>query len=121
MFEGRLLNLAYRKIMNQIGIENVLVKLNDTVDNQTTTVKTYGLRFITKEGEQREITCRKSTKMPKVEVSDQDKRGQQYYNLKRNGILLLEDINAGHPRSIKAAMIYGFRDYQSPIWLNVFH
>lgn len=106
--------------MDQIGIENVLLKLNDTVDRETSSVKTYGLRFLSAEGK-REIHCRKYTKMPKAALNDQDRRGRQFYNLQQSGALLLEDIEAGHPKSVKASMIYGFRDYQSSNWLNVFH
>jgi hypothetical protein len=116
-----LIQLCSSKIMEQISIENVLVKLNDTVDNATLTVKAYGIRFITAEGEKREILCRKKTKDAKTEIQGLDPKGKQYYHLQANGVLLLDDLIAGHPKSIKAAMIYGFQDYQSPKWLNVFH
>lgn len=106
--------------MEQIGIESVLMKLNDTVDRETSAVKTFGIRFLSADG-QREMHCRKFTKMPKATLTDHDRRGRQYYNLQESGTLLLEDVEAGHPKSVKAAMIYGFRDYQSSKWLNVFH
>lgn len=107
--------------MVQIGIEAVLDKLNDTVDINNSTVKTFGLRFINAEGETREIVCRKHTKDATKKVSGKDERGKDYYNLQRNGVMLLQDMDANHPRSIKTAMIYGFRDYQSDVWYNVFH
>ena len=107
--------------MSQIGIDLVLVKVNDTVDVENSIVKTYGVRFINAEGEKREINCRKYTKSPKQNMDGKDERGKDFYNLKRNGIIMLWDVDAGHPRSVKTAMLYGFCDFQSSIWLKIFH
>ena len=107
--------------MSQISIETVLAKLNDTVDVSSAELKVYGLRFITKEGEKREVRCRKYTKSPRQSIAATDPRGRAFYNLQANGVLLVLDLDTDSPKSIKAAMIYGFLDHQSEAWLNVFH
>lgn len=107
--------------MFQIGIDVVLAKLNDTVDEQDSAVKTFGVRFINREGEKREIICRKHTKDATKKITGTDDRGKDYFNLQRNGVIILDDLDNGHPRTIKTAMIYGFKDYQSEGWHNVFH
>jgi hypothetical protein len=105
----------------EIGIEEVLNKVNDTVDQHDLTVKTFGLRFITSEGEKREINCRKYTRGSKQELTGRDQRGKEYYNLQRNGVMLVIDITNTRTISIKPSMIYGFKDYESDSWLTVFH
>lgn len=104
-----------------IDIGTVLNKLNDTVDEGTQAVKNYGLRFLKQNGETREVRCRKNVKSPRQGMKGKDPRGKELYNLKRNGLMLIQDIDIDEPRSIKVSMIYGFRDYQSSKWLNVFH
>jgi hypothetical protein len=105
----------------EIGIEELLNKVNDTVDHHDSMVRTFGLRFITAEGEKREIHCRKYTRGSKQELTERDSRGKDFYNLQRNGVILVVDITNARTISIKPAMIYGFRDYQSDSWLTVFH
>lgn len=105
----------------EIGIEEVLNKVNDTVDQYDSAVKTFGLRFITSEGEKREIEARKYTRGSKQELVGKDNRGKDFYNLQRNGVILLVDITNQRTISVKPAMVYGFKDYQSDSWLNVFH
>jgi hypothetical protein len=107
--------------MAQIGIDTVLAKLNDTVDINNSDVKVFGIRFINSEGETREINCRKYTKSPKQNMDGKDVRGKDFYNLQRNGVIMLCDVDAGHPRAVKTAMLYGFCDFQSTTWLNIFH
>lgn len=107
--------------MNQIGIDVVLNKLNDTYDEQNLELKSYGLRFLNAQGETREIICRKFTKDATKKVDGVRERGKQFYNLKRNGILMVEDMDSNHPKAIKPAMIYGFKDFQAEHWINVFH
>jgi hypothetical protein len=107
--------------MEQIAIDVVLKKLNDTVDVSNSAVKSYGLRYLDAQGSVNEYHCRKFTKHPKTKPTQTDKRGSDFYNLQRNGVILIEDLNAEHPRTLKVATIFGFRDYQSNNWLTVFH
>lgn len=107
--------------MLQVAIETVLNKLNDTVDTNDLTVKTFGLRFINRKGEKREVQCRKHTKDATKKVEGQDQRGKDYFSLQRNGVILVDDVDAGHPRTLKVAMIYGFKDFHDTQWFNVFH
>jgi len=107
--------------MEQISIENVLIRLNDTVDYESLEVKKYGIRFITSEGEIREITCKKRTKQPKAAITKHDPRGNQFYSLQGKGVIMLDDLDAGMIITVKPAMIYGFKDCQSTKWLNVYH
>jgi hypothetical protein len=118
--------------MNQIDIGTVLNKFNDTYDQASMTVKHFGIRFINDRGEKRTILCRKNVKSPKQEKthaasiastlsgSIQDK-GTEFYNLQRNGVMLVRVESEDHPRSIKTCMIYGFKDFGSDTWLKVFH
>ncbi len=104
-----------------IDIAQLLSKLDNTYDEQTHEVKSYGLRFITRKGEQREVICRKNVKSPKQQTAGKDERGKVMFNLKRNGVLMVQDLSNGHPVTPKVAMIYGFRDFKSDVWQNVFH
>jgi hypothetical protein len=120
--------------MDQIDIGTVLNKFNDTVDEATQEVKTFGIRFINKQGEKRVLICRKNVKSPKQEKADNpqslaqalsghkiEDKGREMYNLKRNGVMLVKDEHEDHPRTIKTSMIYAFKDFNSDNWLNVFH
>lgn len=124
--------------MERIDIGTVLNKFNDTVDEVTQQVKTFGIRFINDRGEKRELVCRKNIKSPKQGKQDPiplfhlfvgsalpganlPDRGKEMYNLKRNGVMLVKAEHEDHPRTIKTAMIYGFKDFNSDTWLNVFH
>jgi hypothetical protein len=108
------------EIMEHISIENVLVKLGDTVDSENLTVKTYGIRFLSAEGK-REVICRKYTRTPKAQVSGQDPKGKHSFHLQLNGVVMLQFDGDDHPKYVYPAMIYGFQDYKSSKWLNVSH
>lgn len=99
--------------MSDIDIATVLNKLNDTVDERTTTAKSYGLRFLNKDGITRELICRKNVRA--------GVRGKYQFSLKDRGLVQVTAEGESHPRLIKPTMIYGFRDYKSQVWQNVFH
>jgi hypothetical protein len=99
--------------MLEIDIATVLNKLNDTIDEKKAVSKSYGLRFIKATGECRELICRKNVRA--------GVRGKYQFSLKDRGLVQVTADNETHPRLIKPTMIYGFKDYQSDVWLNVFH
>jgi hypothetical protein len=109
----------------KIDIGTILNKLDDTVDEETNEVKTYGIRYLKKKDADGKVTgeilrARKGVKNPKARMkkAGNNARGKYRYNLKENGVILLKDDDADVFRSIKAACIYGFRDYGSDVWLD---
>jgi hypothetical protein len=104
-----------------IDIATVLKKLNDTYDEQTQEEKYFGIKFIDRNGIVHEVECRKNVVAPRIKYAGSNARGKSEVNLKRNGIVMLYDRNAGHPITPKAAMIFQFQDFKSSKWLNVFH
>lgn len=99
--------------MSEIDIGTVLNKLNDTINENTMAPKVYGLRFINKHGETRELMCRKNVRT--------GHKGTYQFSLKNNGLLQIQAEGEDHPRLIKPTMIYGFKDDLSKVWFNVFH
>lgn len=107
--------------MEVIDIGTVLAKFDDTIDEVSHAVKEFGIRFITSEGRVRTMRARKNVKSPSLKIQTPEERGKLMYNLKRNGVMLLEDLDINEPRSVKVAMIFGFRDFSSSTWLRVKH
>lgn len=108
--------------MEVIDIGTVLSKFDDTIDELTHEVKDYGIRFITSDGRIRTMRARKNVKSPRLKTDGTyEERGKLMYNLKRNGVLLLSDLDIDEPRSVKVAMIYGFKDFKNDTWLRVKH
>ncbi len=106
----------------RIDIGTVLNKFDDTYDEGSKEVKTYTIKFITKDGRKREMLCRKSVKSPKQGKSGQlTERGKGKYNLKYHGGILLYDEQLQSYRTVKVAHIFGFKDHKSKQWLDVFH
>jgi hypothetical protein len=105
----------------KIDIATVLKKLNDTYDEQTMEEKYFGIAFIDRNGLKHTRECRKSVKSPQLKQSRHDSRGRAEINLKRNGIIMLRDVNQDHPITPKVCMIYGFRDHKTAEWLRVYH
>jgi hypothetical protein len=105
-----------------IDIGTVLKKFDNTVDDTDFTVKEYGIRFITSDGRLRTMIARKNVKDPKRALRGplQD-RGKTMFNLKRNGTMLVQDIDLGQPRAVKVSAITQFKDFRSTEWHNVFH
>lgn len=111
--------------MSVIDIGSVLNHFDDTVDEHTTAVKEYGIRFITQDGRLRTMRARKNVKSPKQELvngkGQTQERGKFKYHLKRNGAILLHDLDIDKARTIKVATICGFRNFNSSTWLRVYH
>ena len=105
-----------------IDIATVLKKLNDTYDEQTHEEKYFGIKFIDRNGLIHETEVRKNVRSAKLKQKTFDNRGKTEVNLKRNGIIMLrERHNTDHPITPKVCMIFGFKDYNSKTWHNVFH
>ena len=108
--------------MQLIDIGTVLNHFDDMVDEHDQTVKEYGIKFITSEGKIRTMRCRKNVKSPKRRLAKPlEERGKSSFNLKRNGIMLLHDLDLAAPRSVKVATFFAFKDFKSPIWLTIRH
>jgi hypothetical protein len=107
--------------MSTIDIGTVLNRFDDTIDEASHTVKTFGLRFITEDGRKREISsARKNVKSPKQGLVDRP-QGKQLFNLKATGTMLLFDEDNQEPKTVKVACIYGFREYRAKVWYDVSH
>lgn len=105
-----------------IDIGTVLKKLNNSYNEESQEVPHFGIRFIDRNGLTHEYDgVRKNVKNPKIKQRGPVTNGKAEVNLKRNGIVMLHPSNSNHPITPKACMIYGFRDHNSPNWLNVFH
>jgi hypothetical protein len=109
--------------MNTIDIGTVLNKFDDTYDERDSAVKEYGIRFITEDGRLRTMRCRKGVKAPRQQLTEggNQERGKFRYNLKRNGTILVHDLDINESRSPKVAMICQFKDFNSNTWLKVYH
>lgn len=110
--------------MQQIGIDAVLGKINDTVDVEKSTVKTFGIRFLTEKNNligPRELTIRKRTKGYQQTTSGTDKRARGNYNLQANGLIAVIDVESNISKNVFVSMIYQFRDFESETWQTVFH
>lgn len=108
--------------MGVIDIGTVLQKFDETYDEQSLSVKAYGIRFITTDGRLRTMTARKNVKSPKQQlIGDHQPRGKFKFNLKRHGTMLVHDLAIDKPRSVKVANICHFKDFESTAWINVRH
>lgn len=105
-----------------IDIGTVLNKINDTYDERTTVVKSYGLMFITADGRVRTMDARKNVKSPKQGLRQaQAPKAKGLFNLQRHGTILLEDLQKRESRTVKVATIFGFKDFNQSPWHNVRH
>lgn len=105
----------------EIDIGTVLNHFDDTVDEQTLEVKEYGLKFITADGRIRTMRARKQVKYPGAPRVPGQKSSRQFFNLKRNGTMLVGDLDIGQPRTVKVAMITHFRNHNNATWQPVRH
>lgn len=106
----------------KIDIGSVLNRFDDTVDEKTGAVKTYGIRFLKADGSTRQIICRKNVKTPALKPTGPlPEKGKTMHNLKRKGTIMIHDVENDVIRTPKVCMIYAFKDYKSNTWLNVFH
>ncbi len=106
-----------------IDAGTVLNKLNILIDDETNQTKEFGLQVLTSDGSVREMLCRKNVSSPRAALvkGKTAPRGKFNYNLKMNGIVLVQDVIANSPRSIKAACILQFKDFGSSQWVDVRH
>jgi hypothetical protein len=105
-----------------IDIGSVLRHFDNTVDEMDLTVKEYGIRFITADGRLRTMRARKNVKEPKRGLRQPlENKGKVLFNLKRNGTMLLQDLDVNEPRAVKVAAICQFKESNSQEWHNVFH
>ncbi len=109
--------------MTVIDIGSVLNLFDDTVDEHTNDVKEYGIRFITSDGRVRTMRARKNVKSPQQQLVNgkTQPRGKFRFNLKRNGVMLLQDLDLAQPRSVKVAAIFAFRNFNETTWSRVYH
>lgn len=105
----------------EIDIGTVLNHFDNTVDEQTLEVRKYGLQFLTADGRVRTINARKQVKYPELPREGGSKSPKAQFNLKRNGAILVADLDLGQPRTIKVASIAFFRKHDSSTWLTVRH
>lgn len=108
--------------MSSIDIGTVLNKFDDTVDEIDSSVKEYGIRFITSDGRVRTMRARKGVRAPKQQLNNgNQERGNFRYNLQRNGTILVFDLDINESRSPKVATIFAFKDFNKNTWLRVHH
>jgi len=105
----------------EIDIGTVLNHFDNTVDEQTLEVREYGLKFLTADGRVRTIRARKQVKYPKLPREGGSKSPKAQFNLKRNGAILVGDLDLGQPRTVKVASIAFFRNHGGTTWQPVRH
>lgn len=105
--------------MDWIDTASALAKMNDTWDHSSDSVKTYGLRFISKNGFREIYNARKAVKEPKQHGKEpaDNKRGKS--NKKLHGLVQVYDDDTKQFRDIKFAQIVAFRDYKAKQWIPV--
>jgi hypothetical protein len=105
-----------------IDIGSVLKKFDDTVDELDSSVKDYGIRFITADGRVRTMRARKNVRGPQRRLQNPlAEKGRHMFHLKRNGTILVQDLLINQPRTVKVAAICGFADHNSTEFQRVFH
>jgi hypothetical protein len=108
-----------------IDIGSVLLKFDDTYNEETMQVKNYGIKFVTSEGRIRTMQCRKNVRSPRQPRSPNliatRSRRKGMFNLQRHGTMLVHDMNIGEPRTVKVSQIFAFRDFNATDWHNVRH
>ncbi|MCZ8021212.1 MAG: hypothetical protein O9302_00335 [Cyclobacteriaceae bacterium] len=103
-----------------IGIDKVLQLFDDTYNEQSLKVNEYAIRFITEDGRVRTMRCKKRLKAPKQGLQKPtSERGKMKYNLKRNGNMLVEDVETNEPRTIKPAMLFEIKTEKG--WEAIYH
>lgn len=108
-------------MLTEIDTASALSKMNDTFDHVGDVVKTYGLRFNTRNGFREIYNARKGVKEPKQQgkkkTDTQTSRGKSHKKL--NGLVQVFDDDTKQFRDIKFAHIIAFRDYKSKVWIPV--
>lgn len=98
-----------------IDTASALEKMRDTWDESTQQPKTYGLRFVSKNGFREIYNARKAVKNPQ-QKADGTTGGGQHAHLKFKGLVQVYDDDIKEFRDIKFAQIIAFRDYNSTAW-----
>lgn len=107
---------------NKIDIGTVLNKLDIATSDDSEKVKTFGIRFVTRDGRVREIyDARKNVKLPRESGEGSSKRGKSHYNLKFHGTVKLYDENTEEYRDVKKAHMIQFREHNTTFWKTIFH
>lgn len=107
----------------KIDINTALHKLNDSFDFEKSIAKTYGFKVLNSRGEVSTLlNVRKNVKLGTApSLKNRNPKGRSMYHLKEHGTILLFDVNTQEHRSVKKACIFGFRDYKSNDFIEVFH
>lgn len=108
----------------KIDIGTILNKFDDTYDERSNEVKTYGIKYLKRKDGNGNVlgsmvSCRKNVKNPKARLKGgNNERGKFRFNLKESGTILLHDESTGNTRSVKVSCIYAFRDHNGQRWLT---
>lgn len=101
-----------------IDTASALARMNDTYDHQSEEVKTYGIRFVSKNGFREIYNARKGVKHPKQESKpNPNNRGKSQKKL--NGLVQVFDDDIQEFRDIKFAQIIAFRNHKESVWIPV--
>ena len=103
---------------SSIDTASALEKMRDTWDEKTQQPKTYGLRFVSKNGFREIYNARKAVKNPQ-QRAEGTPTGGQHANLQFKGLVQVYDDDIKEFRDIKFAQIIAFRDHNSTQWIPV--
>ena len=104
--------------MQMIDTASALAKMNDTYDMDLDEVKTYGIRFVSKNGFREIYNARKGVKHPKQKGKNKNMGGAKSHK-KFNGLVQIFDDDIKQFRDIKFAQIIAFRNYKEKTWIPV--
>lgn len=105
----------------KIDINSVKDELHITEDAQGNP-RTFGVRYVKSTGEVGEIAnCRLNVKNSYRKEAADPKGQSLKYNLKYSGLVLLNNIDTGEYRSIKAAQMVAFRPHGRKNWIPIWH
>jgi len=103
--------------MQEIDIATALEKMRDTWDEIREEPKTYGLRFVSKNGFREIYNARRGVKNPQQKAKPEGKRTRQHAHLKMRGLVQVFDDDIKQFRDIKFSNIIAFRDYNTKEWI----
>ena len=98
-----------------IDTASALEKMRDTWDESTGQPKTYGLRFVSKNGFREIYNARRAVKNPQ-QRAEGVQSGPKHAHLQFKGLVQVYDDDIKEFRDIKFAQIIAFRDYNSTQW-----
>lgn len=110
--------------MNTIDINTVLHKFSESIDDNGVP-KSFGFRFIKTDGTRSEIpSCFKklSSKLDGMKMAKNEAvKPRANHNLKKNGQIMVVDVQADHPKNLKVAHLTHFKDHNSTQWQVIVH